>query len=71
MDKHTVLIGASEEWEAPDAPTAERWRDEVIARGGAANILASWNSQDGRRWFVRIVANSDAPTPLNKQVDKQ
>ena len=55
-----IAIGKPEEWEAPDGPTAQRWADEVNARGGAAEILVSGPAGGGgpTRYFVRIIRAS-------------
>lgn len=51
-----TTFGVFEEWEAPDGSTAERWRDEVNARGGAAEIgMLADGTGANRRWFVRII----------------
>lgn len=32
-----------EDWIAPDLETAQRWRDEIRARGGEAYVTTRWN----------------------------
>jgi hypothetical protein len=37
-----------EEWPAPNRVTAQRWKDEVEARGTKATILDRWNGYEQR-----------------------
>jgi hypothetical protein len=51
-----VVLGRPEEWDAPDGVTAQRWADEVNARGGRAEITVIARSDGShQQWKVRIL----------------
>lgn len=57
MSDTMLIIGKPEEWPAPDGATAQRWADEINARGGYAEVVISGNAYT-LQWKVCIVRAS-------------
>lgn len=61
----TILIGGAfvtngagklEEWDAPSGAVAQRWADEINARGGCAEVASlAWGDGSHPQWKVRIL----------------
>lgn len=59
MDRYIVLNETIyphmrlEDWEAPSLEVAQRWVDEVRARGDQATIVYKWNGHE-QKMIVRV-----------------